>query len=80
MTWTTESDKSTTWANESDKSTLWAESADQPDDWAKWVTAGYVELGYVDYIYVEGELISYAVDDVNNTWAEQSDAVTVWQS
>ena len=78
-TWTTQNDQSTVWADESDMSASWSAQSDQSISWANVITDGYVELGYVDYIYVEGELISYAVDDANNSWTEQSDAVTTWQ-
>ncbi len=79
MSWITESDKSTVWSDALDTSNSWGNQSDQADGWDKTITAGYVELGYVDYVYVEGELISYAVDDVNNTWVEQGYTVTTWQ-
>ncbi len=80
MSWILESDKSTVWAEAADVSASWNSQSDQSDGWDKTITAGYVELGYVDYVYVGGELISYAADDVNNTWVEQDYTVTTWQS
>ena len=77
-TWATESDESTTWAEQADLTASWNAQSDQTVAWANMITAGYVELGYVDYIYVEGELISYAVDDANNAWVQEGYAVTTW--
>ncbi len=78
MIWSTVLDGTDSWSVESDDTQTWDTQSDASDAWARWVTAGYVELGYVDYIYVEGELISYAIDDVNNTWVEEGYAVTTW--
>ena len=79
MSWSTVSYGANSWSVAADDTEAWNTQSDASDAWAKWVTPGYVELGYVDYIYVEGELISYAVDDVNNTWVDEGYAETTWQ-
>ena len=79
MTWIAINDESTVWVDDSDNSASWAIQADQALTFATQYQYGYVEVGYVDPYYIDGEINpDPPPEQATNSWILLSDQGTTW--